>query len=268
MIRLSAESDREGLIFLWKEAFGDSEEAIGLFLDNRYIPENTVVSENDGKITSMLFLLDGKLSVKGKLFNSYYLYAAATLKEFRGRGIMKEMLDFSKHLSYEREKDFICLKPAEKGLYDYYASNGYRTVFSSETVVISADKTDDISVIPPVDYDRFVWDDKSVDYAIKQHEYYGGKTLLSREGHCLYTVEDGICTVKDIIFTDCDLRNMLHKIRISDDPTCFEIDLPFGYEINSAEYSVKDSGMALAVSDRAENIISQINNAYLNLTLD
>ena len=119
MIRLSAENDREGLVFLWKEAFGDSEEAIGLFLDNRYIPENTVVSENDGKITSMLFLLDGKLSVKGKLFNSYYLYAAATLKEFRGRGIMKEMLDFSKNLSYEREKDFICLKPAEKGLYDY-----------------------------------------------------------------------------------------------------------------------------------------------------
>ena len=49
MIRISAESDRSGLIALWQEAFGDSEKAIEFFLDNRYVAEKTVVSEDNGK---------------------------------------------------------------------------------------------------------------------------------------------------------------------------------------------------------------------------
>ncbi len=268
MIRLSVKNDREGLINLWKEAFGDSREAIEFFLDNRYVPENTVVSEDDGKISSMLFLLDGKFSVKEKLYDSYYLYAAATLKEFRGRGIMKQMLDFAKKISSERKIDFICLKPAEKGLYDYYAANGYKTVFTTKTVVISADESYNISLIFPDDYDRFIWDNNSVDYAVKQHEFYGGKTISSREGRCLYTIDDAVCTVKDILFTDVNLADIVHEISISDKLSRFEIDLPSGYEIESAEYTVRDNGMALAVSYRAENIIPEIKNAYLDLTLD
>ena len=42
IIRLSEKDDIKGIVSLWSEAFGDSEEEIMFFIDNKYIPENTV----------------------------------------------------------------------------------------------------------------------------------------------------------------------------------------------------------------------------------
>jgi hypothetical protein len=57
MIRYSDKNDLNGIIRLWHEAFGDSENEIRFFLDSCYIPHNTVVYESDGEIASMLFQL-------------------------------------------------------------------------------------------------------------------------------------------------------------------------------------------------------------------
>ena len=68
MIRLSENKDREGIIALWQEAFGDSREAVEIFLDKRSLPQNTLVAEENGKTASMLFLLDGKIKVADKIY--------------------------------------------------------------------------------------------------------------------------------------------------------------------------------------------------------
>ena len=99
MIRLSQTKDIPDLITLWNEAFGDSEEDIRFFLDRKYIPENTVVYDDNGKIASVLFLLSGDMRISGKDYPSYYLYAAATLQSHRGKGIMGQMLEYSKNLA-------------------------------------------------------------------------------------------------------------------------------------------------------------------------
>ena len=38
MIRCSVNNDREGIISLWHESFGDNRKEIEFFLDNKYIP--------------------------------------------------------------------------------------------------------------------------------------------------------------------------------------------------------------------------------------
>ena len=70
MIRLADKSDIKGIISLWNEAFGDSEEDIMFFLNNRFVPENTLVYESDGVIASVLFLLEGDMRIKGRDFSS------------------------------------------------------------------------------------------------------------------------------------------------------------------------------------------------------
>ncbi len=65
IIRLSHKNDISGIISLWSESFGDSEEEIMFFIKNKYIPENTLVAELNGEIASVLFLLDGKMCIKG-----------------------------------------------------------------------------------------------------------------------------------------------------------------------------------------------------------
>ena len=260
MIRLSVETDKERLITLWQEAFGDSREAIELFWDNRYIPENTVVFEENGKLCSMLYLLDGKLSAKGDIYNSYYLYAAATLKEFRGRGIMRQMLDYAKNLAQKRNIDFICLKPAEESLYNFYEKNGYRNIFSCQTIRI--DRTDalNLSFDSFAASDKFIWDKKALDYAEIQHKFYGGKSIRRCEGLLLYSIENETCYVKSDNFTFFRLNDILSESSAK----YFEIEVPVGYK-NS---TVKKNGMALAVSENAKSIINEIVDAYLYFTLD
>ena len=268
MIRFYNEKDREDIIFLWNEAFGDDRKPIEFFLDNRCNPQNTVVCEENGKIASMLFLLEGRLFHKSVNFDAYYLYAAATLKEFRGRGIMKEMLDYAAELSLRRKVDFICLKPAEKSLYDYYKSNGYKTIFSTKTVSFDTEEIDKIRISSDNESDRFIWDSFATEFATAQHKLYGGKAIFSRNGYCLYTIEDDICSVKDISFTEQCIVEFLKEINNNEPVKQFKITLPSSADINIGSYSINDNGMALAVTERAKNIISEIDNAYLNLTLD
>lgn len=284
MIRLSVKSDYNGLIALWQEAFGDNEEAIRMFLDSRYIAENTVVAEENGRIISMLFLLEGKLRIKGKLYSSYYLYAAATAKSERGRGIMSELLAFAKQTAFDRDVDFICLKPAEESLYGYYSRFGYKAVFATKTVTIkcSDNRNSDIHISlteSQIDLgkarnssfsetDAFIWDNSAIDYAVKQHQYYGGELLESCKGYCLYNANGRKCTVKEFSFTSDEFENITHYLNINFDVLEITVDLPVGYVCSGYDETVRDNGMALAVTETAETVIDSIKNAYLNLTLD
>lgn len=283
MIRLSVKEDYEGLVKLWLEAFGDSEEAIRMFLDSRFVPENTVVSEDNGRIVSMLFLLEGGMKINNKLFHSYYLYAAATAKSHRGRGIMANLLAYASEVAQSRDIDFICLKPAEQRLYDYYARFGYKTVFASKIVRIndfsetgfplspSCNDVTDFSVIRDAslsETDAFIWDNSAIEFAIRQHLFYGGKVFYNRKGHCLYSVESNECYVKEICFTDIELDIIVSFLKSLTDADEVLIELPVNAASSEYDYEIRNNGMALAVSDSAESIIDNIKNAYLNLTLD
>lgn len=282
MIRLSDITDKNGIINLWQEAFGDSAEAVELFLKHKYVPENTVICEENSKIASMLFLLDGKLNIKAEKYNAYYLYAAATLKEFRGRGIMAEMLDFSKKLAAERNIDFICLKPAEDSLYGYYKRFGYKEIFSTKTVKInSVIKFDSDIKESKYDTDKaiirnrafentdfFEWDKDSIEYAIQQYKYYGGNVIESCKGFALYDILDGICRVKELCFTQENLLSSISKLQAKTGVIDISVDLPCDFCLNGYDYEIQKNGMAVAVSGKAESIIEDLNGLYLNLTLD
>lgn len=279
MIRLSQKNDREGLIALWQEAFGDTREAVELFIDKRYLPQNTLVDDDNGKITSMLYLLDGKVIADGVLMSAYYLYAAATLKKYRGKGIMAKMLQKAKELAESRGVDLICLKPAEESLYDFYKKHGYKTVFSTKKAVIrcssvsnndiGTDKTDLLTARENAfeNYNRFIWDKAAIEFAIEQHKYYCGKFFECCNGYCLYTVDGDVCSVKELCFTAFRPPDILDKISSIEQISEFRIDLPLNYPVSADEYTVTNNGMALILSQKAQ-FIENKNDLYLNLTLD
>lgn len=279
MIRLSEYKDREGIIALWQEAFGDSREAVELFLDNCCLPQNTFVAEENGKIASMLFLLDGKIKVADNLLKAYYLYAAATLKELRGKGIMAQMLKEAEKLAQDRGVDLICLKPAEKSLYDFYKKHGYKTVFATKFVTLKtqsspltdeADNCTNVFVARETAFassDRFIWDKEAIEFAINQHKYYGGRVFECCEGYCLYTVDNSACCVKEMSFTHQKAIKVLSQISSSEQINEFRIELPVDYPINADSSYIADNGMALLISDEA-HILKNRNDLYLNLTLD
>lgn len=114
------------LISLWNKVFGDDEEYIKLFFDKAYYDCECFAEIVDDKAVSAFYLLKCTIKKDGRLYNGRYLYAAATLPEYRSKGLMskliKEALDYGK----SKGLHFVALVPADDGLYDYYTRFGFK----------------------------------------------------------------------------------------------------------------------------------------------
>lgn len=107
---------------IWIEAFGDSFDDVAFFENNLKNGKCLGYYINE-KLVSMLYLVDCKLNDE----DNYYVYAACTLKDFRGNGYMKNLLDYVKDTNGK-----VCLIPANEGLIDYYKNNGLDSFSSIE----------------------------------------------------------------------------------------------------------------------------------------
>ena len=120
---------KESLTELWNRVFGDEQSFIELIFNEKYNESILCFAEiTDEKAVSAFYLIKNELRYNGELYNGYYLYAAATLPEFRGRGYMSELIRKAQQFFRENNKaDFISLVPSEKSLYGYYSSLGFQT---------------------------------------------------------------------------------------------------------------------------------------------
>lgn len=117
---------RESLSDLWNKVFGDDYSFIKLIFNNRYDNSILCFAEiEDGKTVSAFYLIENELSFNGEAFSGYYLYAAATLPEYRGRGLMSSLIRQAQDYCCKNNKDYISLVPSQTSLYNYYASLGF-----------------------------------------------------------------------------------------------------------------------------------------------
>lgn len=265
MIRLSTEKDIDGIIAVWHEAFGDSEEDIRFFLDRKYIPENTVIYEDNGNVESVLFLLEGNMSINGKGYPSYYLYAACTSKKSRGKGIMGKMLEYSKNLAKGRGIEFICLRPGEKSLFDYYEKHGYKTVFYSKKLTVTPENKRSGTSSQAKPYDYFKWDDEAVRFAVDHNKHFGGDDISDYNGNLLYTTFDDYVYVKDYAFTSNKILYYSTMLMSSNSLYKVVFNLPCVFPTDIGEYVVEPDGMAISCGDIDVNSII---NGFLGLTLE
>ena len=121
------------IIDIWREAFGDSEEEILFFADNVKDAE-CLGFYSDGVLASMMYVV--RCSING--VDSNYIYAACTLKEYRSKGLMTELLSYA-----ESAYSSLCLIPANEGLVEYYALRGFDETESVNALSFS--QTDEIN---------------------------------------------------------------------------------------------------------------------------
>lgn len=284
MIRFATNNDISGIISLWQEAFGDSAEEIKFFLDNKFKPENTLVYEECGEIASMLFLLEGEMRISGRDYPSYYLYAACTAIKYRGRRIMSALLKAAKKTASNRNVRYICLLPAEDSLYNYYARFGYRAIFSKRILTIYGDEiaentefdfnTATVSDLEELresafkDIDRFKWNNNDINFAFEHAEMYGGHRFVACNGYSLYSTNEHKAHVKECAFTHKNLIKIAAFLIKKHGVNEVVFSLPFYPECPIGKAEIKNSGMLLPIDYEADNLIHNIKNAYLGLTLD
>lgn len=161
LVKFENENIRLQAVELWHEAFGDSREYIKFFLDSHEACTCLSYEEN-GKLCSMLFLIDGTLCGK----SAYYLFAAATFKSERGKGCMAKLLEKAKNYAVQNGRAYIVLVPAEPSLFDYYLRFGYKTCFYAKRQGINEEFELDKSMC-------FVWDKAHEEYIKAESEKFG-----------------------------------------------------------------------------------------------
>ena len=78
----------DSLIKLWNKVFGDDEDYIKLFFKDAYYDCECFAEIYDDEVVSAFYLLKCIIKLDGKIYNGRYLYAAATLPEYRNKGLM------------------------------------------------------------------------------------------------------------------------------------------------------------------------------------
>lgn len=115
---------------LYKETFEDDDDFTDKLFLNSFDDDCYFFTEK-GKLASMLFAFDVKVNTKkGK-----YIYAVATEKCMRGKGYMRNLFNYCEKV-FAKEVDFLCLKPMNDMLFDFYSRLGFENKFyKSESVV-------------------------------------------------------------------------------------------------------------------------------------
>lgn len=118
---------KKNLADLWHIVFGDSYSYIDLIFKEEFNDSILCFGEiEDGMVVSAFYLLKNILKYDGKTYKGFYLYAAATLPEYRSRSIMSKLIAEAQLYCRNNSYDFITLVPSEESLYSYYSRFGFQ----------------------------------------------------------------------------------------------------------------------------------------------
>ena len=120
-------TDREQLLALYRACFPEDDTQFWNWVfDNLYAPENTLNVWENGIIIASLQMIPCNMRLKDRLFAAHYIYAASTLPEKQGKGLMAGLLARAAEEGRKRGHDFSVLITQEDSLLEYYARFGYR----------------------------------------------------------------------------------------------------------------------------------------------
>ncbi len=106
---------------LWQEAFGDDDAFLDSFFSTAFRQDCCLCVADGAEILCAVYWLDAELEA-GK---GVYLYALATAKTHRGRGLAHDLLEQTHALLRQRGYVAAILVPGE-GLQAFYSALGYR----------------------------------------------------------------------------------------------------------------------------------------------
>ncbi len=132
-----SDTDYDELKSLWMTVFDDDSDTVDFFLTNTADFNKIYAYRDAGRIESSFYIIDSNIVIDGDNHKSAYLYAAATLPEYRKRGIMSNMIKYAASVLKTIGFDYLFLYPATDDLYDYYEKLGFDTVFEDTRIKLS-----------------------------------------------------------------------------------------------------------------------------------
>jgi predicted acetyltransferase len=247
MIRPAVDRDTSQIIDLWQYCFDDSPEFIDFFFQHCFQPENTLVAEDKGRIQSCLQLLPYRVFLRDKEVDIPYIVGVSTWPEYRGRGLIKQLLQYTNRVLRERNMDLSVLLPFQ---YDFYRKYGWEICYEFLTyrdVEIPSQLSLMSEIAEPPAQGRFarIIPDRDLDRLAACYfgfmKYYHGYIIRSRKdwmkilrdteldngscylyeegtellGYILYTIQDKTLTIKELIYITPEAKSALLQLAVS-----------------------------------------------------
>lgn len=102
---------------LWKEAFGDTDTFLDHFYTKAFSPDRCLCATMEGEVAAMAYWFDCE--------EYAYIYAVATAKQHRGKGISHTLMARIHEILTERGYAGCILVPGEESLRTFYRGMGY-----------------------------------------------------------------------------------------------------------------------------------------------
>ena len=277
---------------IWLDAFSDdSPESIIEFFNFALSSETCAVWVEDGRPVSMVFVLPSvlKTAANTDTLNLRYVYAAATLTPYRGRGLFRQLLEQGHKGLESKGVDACFLHPASPALFKYYERLGYQTYFhTNETTQSVQDflhgvcKTDecrgfrfDIDGVGAAARRNLVlsghpawveWPDKLVSYAVKLAVSAGGAVVLGDGCWALCEPYQNTLFIREWVCRP-EFENAL-KCAVS---SKFKFDsVTIRKPVLQAGDTEKEFGMVYPLTKKAQRLFAKTKNCapYMGLAFD
>ena len=209
---------------LWQTGFPeDSEEDARAFWEAVGKDAKCLFLYEGERPVSMAFLIPATLWDGEKEWPVWYVYAAVTHPDFRGRGYFARLLDEAADLAAQNGVASLFLRPAEESLFGYYARCGFTSCFETAVFERQGEELYTKTVWQPVTTGYaalrngwltrmgvpFVkWTDPVADFAVEMAKEAGGGALFCDRGLVLYHREDDDIVVQELLCDPAD-REML-----------------------------------------------------------
>lgn len=171
------------LRMLWKEAFSDTDAFLDLFFETAFSKKRCRCVFDGDTPVSVLYFFDCSLRRE----KVAYIYAVATLKDYRGRGLSSALLKDTHSYLSENGYTGALLVPGERELFSFYERLGYRTA----TTVTEFSATEKGS-IPLVKIDANKYRSLRRDFLPKDSVIQEGENLKFLSAQSEFYTGDGI----------------------------------------------------------------------------
>ena len=220
------EMDNDAIIELWKQCFGDTKEYVQLYLERRFTTENMLVIHEDGRLVSMASFLPVQVMLNNESTEARYVYAVATLPEYRKKGYAAEIIRYA----YEKYQMPFILQPADEKLEIYYKKLGFKKAFAGykENIEVTNVSESDKWNVEPIEAKEYkkirdthflregfvFWDEYAIEYAMEENAFCGGEvwkvTKGEREEILMYRKEDSGLRIVETTLKDMEIKEILH----------------------------------------------------------
>ncbi|MDR2802450.1 MAG: GNAT family N-acetyltransferase [Prevotellaceae bacterium] len=225
----------EELKNIWRACFNDADAYIDFYFSERYCPKNTFVHCETGRGVAMMTLLPATVVTPHEEFAARYVYAVATLPEFRNKGISFSLAQQADEQARTENCALEIVVPATPELFHFYARQGFSTTFYHRIVEFSADEIAPADVLegtPLQEAETFFtlreryfatdgffvrWDSAALQYILKESRLLQGDVYYfsqgDDDGYVVVEPKNNIMLLKEVALTPALAPAALHFLK-------------------------------------------------------